>query len=209
LAEATLYVLLSSANCTASLERMIAEAAAGGAQMIQLREKELTDRDLLNRASDVRRWTRRVGVLFIVNDRPDIARLVEAEGVHLGQDDLPVREARRILGPDALIGVSTHNIEQVRQAVLDGASYLGVGPAFPSLTKGFAAFAGLDFVRQACAETTLPTFAIGGINAGNLGQVIGAGAKRIAVSQAIAQAEDPRAVAAQLCFALSFSNARS
>jgi thiamine-phosphate pyrophosphorylase len=205
LADTSLCVLLSGSTCSGSLEWTIAEAAAGGAQMVQLREKDLSDRELLKRASQVRRWTRRAGVLFIVNDRPDIARLVEAEGVHLGQDDLPVREARRILGPDALIGVSTHNLEQVRQAVLDGASYLGVGPTFPSRTKDFPALAGLEFVRQASAETTLPQFALGGINAGNVGAVIEAGAKRVAVSHAISQCEDPRAVAAQLRFALSTS----
>src|SRR4051794_10471359 len=105
-----------------------------------MREKDLPDRELLERARQLRQWTRQAGVLFIVNDRPDIARLVEADGVHLGQDDLPVREARRILGPDALVGVSTHNLEQVRQAILDGASYLGVGPTFPSKTKEFREF---------------------------------------------------------------------
>src|SRR5262249_37597577 len=140
-------------------------AAAGGADVIQLREKTLADRELVERARNVRRWTRKAGVLFVVNDRPDVARLVEADGVHLGQDDMPVKDARRILGADALIGVSTHSIEQVRQAVLDGANYIGVGPTFPSATKVFEEFPGLDFVRAVLAETTLPAFAIGGINA--------------------------------------------
>ncbi len=202
LAGVTLYVLLSASGCAASLEQTIVEAAAGGAQVIQLREKGLGDRDLLARATEVRRWTRRAGVLFILNDRPDLARLVDADGVHLGQDDLPVRGARRILGAEALIGVSTHHIDQVRQAILDGASYLGVGPTFPSQTKAFPAFAGLEFVRQACAETTLPLFAIGGINANNIGAVLAAGARRVAVSNAIAKADDPRAIATQLRFAL-------
>src|SRR6185437_11102479 len=97
---ARLHVLLTGATCAASLEWTIAEAAAGGAALVQLREKTLPDRELLSRARDVRRWTRQAGVLFIVNDRPDIARLAEADGVHLGQDDLPIREARRILGPE-------------------------------------------------------------------------------------------------------------
>ncbi|MGL4555586.1 MAG: thiamine phosphate synthase, partial [Gemmataceae bacterium] len=118
LRDARLYVLLSGSSCVASLEWTIEQAAAGGAAVVQLREKSLNDRDLLRRAADVRRWTRRAGVLFIMNDRPDIARLVGADGVHLGQDDLPVREARRLLGPDALIGVSTHDADQVRRAVL-------------------------------------------------------------------------------------------
>src|SRR5207248_117972 len=140
---ARLYVLLSGETCAAALDWTIAEAAAGGAHVIQLREKGLRDRELLARARQVRRWTRQAGVLFILNDRPDLARLCEADGVHLGQDDLPVKEARRVLGPDALVGVSTHTIEQVRQAVLNGASYIGVGPCFPSRTKTFEDLAGL------------------------------------------------------------------
>src|SRR5207245_9629252 len=115
----------------------------------QLGEKTLGDRARLQRARQVRRWTQQAGTLFIMNDRPDIARLVEADGVHVGQDELPVKEVRRIVGPDALIGVSTHNLEQLRQAVLDGASYIGVGPTFPSGTKQFEDFPGLEFVKQA------------------------------------------------------------
>jgi thiamine-phosphate pyrophosphorylase len=144
-------------------------------------------------------------VLFIVNDRPDVARLAEADGVHLGQDDMPIKEARRILGPDAIIGVSTHDLDQVRQAVLDGASYIGIGPTFPSQTKDFDELAGLEFVRRASAETTLPAFAIGGINAGNIADVAAAGAKRVAVSQAICQAEEPRDVAQELRRALALA----
>jgi thiamine-phosphate pyrophosphorylase len=199
---ARLYVLLSASQCTAALDWTIAEAAAGGADIVQLREKNLPDRELLERALQVRRWTCQAGVLFIVNDRPDIARLVEADGVHLGQDDLPVKEARRILGPDALIGVSTHNIEQVRQAILDGASYLGAGPAFSTDTKSFADFPGPEFIRQAMDETSLPAFVLGGINLDTITTVVAAGARRVAVSQAIARADDPRAVAATLLAAL-------
>jgi len=199
---ARLYVLLSAAQCVATLDWIIAEAAAGGADVVQLREKGLTDRELYERARRVRHWTQQAGVLFIVNDRPDIARLVEADGVHLGQDDLPVKEARRILGPDALIGVSTHNPEQVRQAILDGASYLGVGPIFPSGTKNFADFPGPEFARQALAETTLPAFVLGGVNLSTIDAAVAAGARRVAVSQAIAGADDPRSVATTLRAAL-------
>ncbi|MCE9531032.1 MAG: thiamine phosphate synthase [Planctomycetes bacterium] len=190
-----LYVLLTASQCLAALDWTITEAAGGGAQIFQLREKELDDRCLLERAREFRRWTRQAGVLFIMNDRSDIARLVEADGVHLGQDDMPVHEARRILGPDFLIGVSTHNIEQVRQAVLDGANYIGVGPAFRSETKSFDALAGLEFVKAALAETSLPAFVIGGINERTIGDAIAVGAKRVAVSAAIACAEDPRTAA--------------
>lgn len=195
LVNARLYLLLSGASCRASLEWTIQEAAAGGVQIVQLREKELDDRELIRRAREVRRWTRHAGVLFIVNDRPDIARLVGADGVHLGQDDLPVRDARRIFGPKPLIGVSTHNLDQVRQAVKDGASYIGVGPTFSSTTKTFDELAGLEFIRAATSETSLPAFALGGINVENVADVVQAGAKRIAVSAAIAQVDDPREAA--------------
>jgi thiamine-phosphate pyrophosphorylase len=202
LADARLQVLLTGSLCSAALDWTIQEAAAGGADIIQLREKDLEDRALLDRARQVRRWTRQAGVLFIMNDRPDIARLAEADGVHLGQEDLPVKEARRILGADALLGVSTHNLQQVRQAVLDGASYLGVGPTFSSRTKEFEELAGLEFVHQATAATSLPLFVIGGVNLETVGAAVGAGARRIAVSQAICQADDPQVVARALRQAL-------
>jgi thiamine-phosphate pyrophosphorylase len=198
LAEARLYVLITGSLCTAAVDWTIQEAAAGGAQIIQLREKDLPDRERLERARQVRRWTRKANVLFILNDRPDLAHLAEADGVHLGQEDLGVKEARRILGPDALIGVSTHNLEQVRQAMIDGASYIGVGPAFASMTKCFEALPGLEFIRSAVAETSLPAFVIGGVNLETIAAAMEAGARRVAVSQAICQAEDPRAVAAQM-----------
>jgi thiamine-phosphate pyrophosphorylase len=202
LADARLYVLLTGSQCAAALDWTIAEAATGGAQVFQLREKSLSDRELLDRARNVRRWTREVGALFIVNDRPDVARLSEADGVHLGQDDLRVADARRVVGTDALIGVSTHSPEQVRRAVLDGADYMGVGPTFPSQTKSFDHFPGLDLVRFAAAETSLPTFALGGIGLANVRQVVEAGATRVAVSAAVARADDPEAVARQLRSAL-------
>jgi thiamine-phosphate pyrophosphorylase len=202
LADARLYVLLTGSQCAAALDWTIAAAASGGAQVFQLREKTLSDRELLERARNVRRWTREAGTLFIVNDRPDVARLAEADGVHLGQDDLRVADARRVVGPDALIGVSTHTPEQVRRAVLDGADYLGVGPTFQSRTKSFDHFPGLDFVRFTAAETSLPAFALGGITLANVSQVIEAGARRVAVSAAVARADDPATVARQFRSAL-------
>lgn len=198
LRDCRLCAILTAANCAASLDFVIAESAAGGVDMVQLREKCLPDRELLDRARKVRRWTRDAGVLFIMNDRPDLARLADADGVHLGQDDMPVHQARRIGGPDAIIGVSTHNIEQVRRAVLDGADYIGIGPVFPSSTKEFTELAGLDFVRAATAETTLPAFALGGITCVNVDQVIAAGATRIAVSSELCGADEPRPVAEEL-----------
>lgn len=202
LADARLYVLLTGSKCAAALDWTIDRAAAGGVTVFQLREKELSDAELIARARDVRRWTRRANALFVVNDRPDIARLVGADGVHLGQEDISVADARRVLGPDTLIGVSTHSVEQVRKAVLDGADYLGVGPTFPSRTKAFEAFPGLEFVRAAAAETSLPAFALGGVGPENVAHVVTAGLRRVAVSAAVCAADDPEAVARILRAAL-------
>ena len=200
---ARLYALLTGSQCVASLEWTIAEAAEGGVEVVQLREKAMPDRELLARAQDVRRWTLAAGVLFVVNDRPDIAALCGADGVHLGQDDLGVSEARRVVGPNVLVGVSTHTADQVRRAILNGgADYVGVGPTFPSKTKPFAEYPGLDFVREVAALTTLPAFALGGIDATNVASVVAAGLSRVAVSSAIATADDPRAMARRLRAAL-------
>lgn len=194
LARSRVYVLLTRAQCTAAMDWTIAQIAAGGAGIIQLREKDLPDRELLALAQDVRKWTRKANLLMIVNDRVDIARLVDADGVHLGQDDLSVAEARQILGPDRLVGVSTHTEEQVQAAVQAGADYIGIGPVFPSRTKAFDHFPGLDFVKAATSRTSLPAFALGGISLENVADVTAAGARRVALSQAVIQADDPQAV---------------
>jgi thiamine-phosphate pyrophosphorylase len=127
---------------------------------------------------------------------------VEADGVHVGQEELSVKDVRRIAGPAMLIGVSTHSIEQARQAVLAGASYIGVGPVFASATKEFTDLPGLDFVRQVAAQISLPAFAIGGITPANVDQVKQAGLRRVAVGHAICQAQEPRQVAGALRRAL-------
>jgi thiamine-phosphate pyrophosphorylase len=192
LADVHLCVLITESKCVGPLEWTIKEAAAGGATMIQLREKDFSDRELIECARKFRRWTTEASALFVVNDRPDIARLVAADGVHIGQEDMPVMEARQILGPDKLIGVSTHSMEQVRRAVLDGVSYIGIGPTFPSATKQFAEFPGIEFVSEATKATSLPAFAVGGVTVENVHHVAAAGASRVAVSQAICQSPDPR-----------------
>jgi thiamine-phosphate pyrophosphorylase len=186
-----LYLLVTQGLCPNGAGPVIRAALAAGANVIQVREKDLSDRELVQWGKHVREWTAAAGALYIMNDRPDLAVLTDADGVHVGQDELLVREARRVVGPARLVGVSTHNIDQARSAVFDGADYVGVGPVFPSGTKAFGEFPGLEFVRQVAAEITLPAFAIGGINAQNITQVVTAGAERIAVSGAICQAEDP------------------
>ncbi|WP_197443777.1 thiamine phosphate synthase [Maioricimonas rarisocia] len=198
LQDAHLYLLATDGMCARGLGPAVKAALAGGVDVVQLREKNLTDRRLIELARMLRDWTLAADVLLIINDRPDIAALVNADGVHLGQDDMPVREARRIVGGEKLIGVSTHHLDQARQAVLDGADYLGVGPTFPSVTKSFSEFAGLDYIRAVADEVSLPWFAIGGISLENARQVHEAGGRRIAVSSAICSADDPEAAARQL-----------
>ncbi len=197
--EARVYLLIGGLPTLGDLTWIVGEALAGGIRAIQLREKGLPDREILRRAREVRILTAQAKARFFLNDRPDLARLAGADGVHVGQDDMVPRDARRILGPQGIIGVSTHHRSQIEQAILDGAGYLGVGPVFTSPTKEFESMAGLAFVRQAAEMTTLPWFAIGGIHDGNLEDVLEAGAKRIAVHSAIVHAERPRMAAKALC----------
>ena len=203
LATARLYVLLDGRPTLAEFERLAASLVAAGVSVLQLRDKTLADRVLLARARALRAITRGTGTLFIMNDRPDLAALAEADGVHVGQEELTVKDARRIVGPNALVGVSTHSLAQARQAVLDGADYIGVGPVFPSSTKNFAALPGLNLLREIAREITLPSFAIGGITTDNLADVQATGFSRIALSAAITQAANPDQAAAKLLSRLS------
>lgn len=198
-----LYVLIGAQETPEQFEALAQSLIAGSAGAIQLRDKHLTDDKLLQRARLLRRMTRDSDTLFFVNDRPDIAVLAGADGVHVGQDELSVKDARTIVGPRPLIGVSTHTIEQARGAVLDGANYIGCGPTFPSRTKQFDDFPGVDFLQQVAAEIRLPAFAIGGISPENLPQVRAAGFNRVAVSAAVTGHDDPGQAARQLLTALA------
>jgi thiamine-phosphate pyrophosphorylase len=203
LADATLCVLVDARDSAADFQRLVRQLVDAGVGMIQLREKHLDDRELIERARQLSELTRDTPALAIINDRADIAALVHADGVHLGQEDLTVKDARTIVGPRMLIGVSTHNIAQARVAVLDGANYLGAGPTFPSQTKAFDDFAGLDYLHEVAAETQLPTYAIGGIAANNLSEVLEAGITRIAVGAAVTEAADPGVAAHKLLVMLN------
>jgi thiamine-phosphate pyrophosphorylase len=198
LADAQLYVLIDGGRSESQLRGLVKSLVAAGAGAVQLRDKHLPDRELLARARVVRDATADTDTLFIMNDRPDLALLSGADGVHVGQDELTVKDARRILGTRGLIGVSTHSLEQAHAAVLDGADYLGVGPTFPSGTKQFSEFTGVELLRSVAEEISLPAFAIGGITAANVSEVLTAGFTRIAVSGAISSAEDPAAAAREL-----------
>ena len=185
-----LYVLLEALSSKAAFAQQARQLIAAGVDAIQLRDKRATDRILLARALQLRSLTTGTATLFILNDRPDLALLSQADGVHVGQEELSVADVRRVVGADMLIGVSTHTIEQARTAVLAGANYLGVGPVFPSSTKQFEHFPGLEFVQQVAAEIQLPAFAIGGIHAGNIEQVVANGLRRVAISGALTTCDD-------------------
>jgi len=198
LADVRLYVLIDAQSPVGVFETLVKSLIEAGVGAIQLRDKSLSDRDLVARARRLVALTRESTAVAIVNDRPDIGAAAQADGVHLGQDELSVKDARTIVGPEALIGVSTHGIEQARQAVLDGADYLGAGPTFASRTKSFTEFPGLEYLRQVASEITLPTFAIGGITAENLPEVLETGISRVAVSGAVTSAAEPGDAARQL-----------
>ena len=191
LADVNLMVLVGGLPTLGDLTWIVGEVLAGGAGAIQLREKNLPDRELLRRAREVRILTAKANARFIMNDRPDLARLAGADAVHLGQEDVTIRDARRVIGPNTLVGVSTHERVQLEKAVLDGAGYLGVGPVFETPTKDFEDLAGLRYVRLAAETSRLPWFAIGGITERNLDEVLEAGATRVAVSSSIVRAEFP------------------
>lgn len=198
LADAQLYVLIDGGRSETQLRQFVKSLVTAGVGVIQLRDKQLSDRELLARARVVRAATAGTDTLFIMNDRADLALLSGADGVHVGQDELSVKDARRILGARGLVGVSTHSLEQAQAAVLDGADYIGVGPTFPSGTKQFSEFTGVELLRSVAEEIRLPAFAIGGITAANLPEVLAAGFTRVAVSAAITSAADPATAAREL-----------
>lgn len=171
---------------------VVRAAIAGGADAIQFRDKETSGRALYDAAAAIRRLCRETGVAFIVNDRVDIALASDADGVHVGQDDLSATVVRRLIGPDRILGVSATSLSEARAACAAGADYLGVGPVFEARgTKPDAAHPiGLQGLAAICAASTLPVIAIGGITAANARQVAGAGAAGVAVISAVVSADD-------------------
>lgn len=165
---------------------------------MQLRDKSLPRREIERSALTFHRLCDTHSALFIVNDDPDLARTCGADGVHVGQDDVPVAEAREILGPEAIIGLSTHSQEQIKAAGEQPADYISVGPIWETPTKEGRPAVGLELISYATANASQPFFAIGGIDSGNAARVIEAGARRLCVVRAIRDAEDPAAVAQRL-----------
>jgi thiamine-phosphate pyrophosphorylase len=197
--DARLYFVVEAS----ASDRLLTEALAGGCDLLQLRDHSASDDELLEAAERFREACDEHGALFVVNDRPEIALQVGADGVHVGQDDLPVDAVRRLVGPDVFIGLSTHAPDQFDAGLASGADYLSVGPIWETPTKEGRPAAGLDYVRYAASHATKPWFAIGGIDAQNIGEVVAAGATRAVVVRAIRDADDPRAVASALKSSLS------
>jgi len=180
-----LYVIISSGLAKKPVLETLQEVIQGGADAVQLREKMMSDSEFLALAKEFRRITSQSKTLFIVNDRAEIAKKVDADGLHIGQSDLNIHSGRKIIGYDRILGVSTHNIVQARKAQQEGADYISVGPIFPTPTKDYEPPVGLDYLKEVKREITLPFVAIGAINFKNLSEVLQSGGTRVAICSAI------------------------
>ena len=190
----SLYVVLDRGAARGrDLLEVLDASVAGGCRMVQLREKEWPSGRLLPLAQRMRARCAAAGVTFIVNDRVDLAVAVAADGVHLGQDDLPARVARPLLRPGMILGVSTHSVEQAGAAQTDGADYVAVGSMFATATKPDFQLVGPDLIRKLRSEISVPLVGIGGITHDNVQDVIRAGADGVAVISAVCAAGDPQA----------------
>jgi thiamine-phosphate pyrophosphorylase len=181
-------------------------AIAGGATVIQLRDKAASTRQLINEGRVLRELTREHDVLLIVNDRIDVALAIDADGAHVGQDDMPGTDARRLLGPDKILGISAGNLHEAEQAVADGADYLGVGPIYATSTKADAGPAsGPELLRNIAARWSIPLVAIGGITTARTPEILRAGASGIAVITAVVSAENIMLAARELADTLKYT----
>ena len=189
-----LYAIVDPLDTGHDPVALAAALLAGGARCLQLRWKPAAPRDVLDAARAIRPLAHDAGALFLVNDRPDLAVLAGADGVHLGQDDLPVAAARRVLGPGCIVGISTHDVAQARRAADAGADYVAVGPVYATTSKVNALTPrGPDLVRAARAVVPCPLVAIGGIDVTTAQDVIAAGADAVAMIGALVRAPDPAA----------------
>ncbi len=193
-----LYVVITEALCAGrSALDILAMTLAAGVRLVQLREKDMTGRLLYERALEFRRQTKAAGALLIVNDRLDIALAAEADGVHLGQNDLPISVACR-LAPELIIGASTHSLEEALAAQEAGASYINIGPIFPTQTKEAATPLGPEMIDRIAPQLHIPWTTMGGIKKANIDQVVSRGARHPAVITAVTAAVDPTAAAREL-----------
>ena len=193
-----LYLILPAGLPSPELLRLVEAAISGGVGMIQYREKEKPTRQMLEEAVRILRLTRLASVPLIINDRADVALAVEAEGVHVGQEDMPVATARRLLGPCAIVGATTPDAQALEIAEREGASYAAIGPIFASPTKPEKATVGVEAVHRTQQITALPVCAIGGINETNIRELVAEKVALYAVVSAISSADDPEAATARL-----------
>jgi thiamine-phosphate pyrophosphorylase len=180
------------------MARALDGALAGGTDLFQLRDKTASDSELLAAAESARERCHAAGALFVLNDRPDLAGACGADGVHVGQDDMPVERARKLVGADAIVGLSTHSMQQAQAGSRSGADYIAVGPVHATPTKEGRPAIGVGPLSYAASHVDIPWFAIGGIDPATVGAVVKAGARRIVVVRAIADAQDPEATARAL-----------
>ena len=200
---ARLYFVCEALPHGADPEPLVRAALSGGAGMVELREREQPEGTIERSGRTFRRLADTYSSLFIVNDDPHLARELFADGVHVGQEDMPPREAREILGEDAIIGLSTHSLEQIEAAQAEPVDYISVGPIWETPTKEGRPATGLGLIREASKRSKLPWFAIGGIDSDNVSEVVEAGAGRICVVRAIRDADDPATVAGALARAVA------
>ena len=199
LSKVQLYVIADKKLCgERDIQQVVFQAIEGGAQMVQYRDKQSDDDKFLEIALRLRDTCKRKNVPFIVNDRVMIALKMGADGVHVGDEDLPITEARDILGSGKIIGRSTRSVDQAKAAQEEGADYVGLGPICHTDSKVIKEPIGLGPIRSASKALRIPFFAIGGINLDNLDRLIDAGGRRIAVISAVISSEDARASAARL-----------
>jgi thiamine-phosphate pyrophosphorylase len=198
LAAARLYLVCGARQEGRELPTLLRAAIAGGVDVVQLREKHMPDEELASVATAARVLCEALGALLVVNDRPWVAREARAHGIHVGQDDIPAAEVRELVGPEMLIGLSTHSPAQIDAVDTSVVDYIGVGPIHATPTKPGRPAVGVELVRYAAANAPVPYFAIGGLHAGNLAQALDAGATRVCVLRAIAHAADPERAARAL-----------
>ena len=206
LADISLCVLLDVDQPQTEFKMLVAKLLAAGVKMIQLRDKKVNTALLCERTKTITQQAQQHAeltaenrCLVLVNDRADVAVAANADGVHLGETDLPVNLARKVCGHEFIIGRTAHSIDEAKQAVRDGADYLGVGPCYPSTTKQFKEFASETFLRNVSEEIQLPVFAIGGITSGTLDRLVGLGLKRVAIASSITGAADPGEESRRIC----------
>ena len=199
-----LCVITDESRCPVTVAELVLK---GGAAMIQLRHKSASGSQLFSWAVEIRNLCRKYRALFIINDRVDIAMASEADGVHLGQQDIPANVARKLLGKERIIGVSASSLEEALQAEKDGADYIGFGHIYPTVSKekGFPPL-GTEALQNAAASISLPIIAIGGVSLDNAATLISCGATGVAVISAVSRTDDPSRAASELVAALKWNN---